>query len=246
MFQKYLKDIGLSEKEAAIYTTLLSMEKASIADISKKANVKRPTTYVILDSLAKKGLVSEVTANKKTYYMAESPEKLDRFVDRQIYLLQENKKTLDLVIPQLKGIQREQGEKPQVQFFDGKEGILSSNDDTFDVKFGDEPAYMLYSRDFVKNIFTEKESAVLRNKRLSKGIKSKAIYTSRQDTRPSDSTGDRIQIDSDKYPITSDITVYGDQVKIAIFGKRISGISIKNKEFAETLKSLIKYIFDKN
>ena len=47
-----------------------------------------------------------------------------------------------------------------------------------------------------------------------------------------------------KYPITSDITVYDDQVRIAVFGKRISGVFIKNKEFAETLKSLIKFIFD--
>ena len=246
MLEKYLKEIGLSDKEASIYIALLSFDKASVADLSQKAKVKRPTTYVILVSLQKKGLVSETTIGKKTFYIAEPPEKLDLFVSRQIHLLEENKKSLDLVIPQLKAVQRESGERPTVQFFEGKEGVLSSNDDTFVKKFGDEPAYMICSRDAVKDIFSEKESENLRNRRISKGIKSKAIYTSKQGQKPSDETGVRIKIDESIYPIKSDITVYGDQVKIAVFGKRLSGISIKSPEFAETLKSLIKFIFDNN
>ena len=40
MFEKYLKDIGLSDKEASIYVALLSFDKALIADVSKKAKVK--------------------------------------------------------------------------------------------------------------------------------------------------------------------------------------------------------------
>lgn len=244
MFEKYLKDIGLSEKEAQIYLALLSFDKALIAEISEKAKVKRPTTYVILDSLLKKGLVSESNEGKKTYYMSEPPEKLEMFVDRQIHLLEENKKSLDIIIPQIKGMRREQGEKPLVQFFDGKEGILSSNYNTFVKKVGDEPVYIMYSKDLVKDVFTDKEAGEMRNRRISLGIKSKAIYNSSDGERPSDQTGDRLRIDQNKYPISSDITVYGDQVKIAIFGKRMSGISIKSKEFADTLKSIINYIFE--
>lgn len=244
MFEKYLKDIGLSDKEATVYISLLAFEKAPVAEISTKAKIKRPTTYVILDSLSKKGLVSEITEGKKTFYIAESPEKLDRFVDRQIHLLEENKKSLDIVIPQLKGLQREQGEKPLVQFFEGKEGILSSSNDIFLNKINDEPVYIIYPLDLVKNIFSEKETSVLREKRISKGIKSKSIFTSLESDKSSDSTGDRIKIDQNKYPITTDITIYGDRVRIATLGKRLSGISIKSKELSETLKSLIKYIFD--
>src|SRR3990167_7163349 len=244
MFEKYLKDIGLSDKEAAVYLALLSFDKALVSDISEKAKIKRPTTYVILETLAKKGLVSESNIGKKTFYIAEPPEKLGMFVDRQIHLLEENKKSLDIVVPQLKSIQREQGEKPAVQFFDGKEGVLSSNYNTFAEKLGEEPVYIVYSKDTVTDIFSEKEAKEMRERRISMGIKSKAVYNSKIGEKQSDETGDRVKIDERKYPITSDITIYGDQVKIAVFGKRISGISIKSKEFAETLKSLIKYIFD--
>lgn len=244
MFEKYLKDIGLSDKETAIYITLLSFDKALIPEISQKAKVKRPTTYVVLDSLMKKGLVSEINVGKKTFYMAEPPEKLDMFVDRQINLLEENKKSLDIIIPQLKSIQREQGEKPMVQFYDGKEGLLSTHDDIYAKKFGDEPVYMIYSRDLIKDLFDKKEGDMMRERRLSKGIRSKVIYTSKFDTKPSDETGDRMKIDEGKYPLNTDIGIYGDQIKISIFGKRLSGISIRSQELADTLKSLINYIFD--
>jgi sugar-specific transcriptional regulator TrmB len=244
MFEKYLKDIGLSEKEAAVYVALLSFDKALVSDISEKANIKRPTTYVILDSLENKGLVSEINIGKKTYYLAEPPEKLGLFVERQIHSLEENKKSLDIIVPQLKSIQREDGEKPLVQFFEGKEGVISSNDDTFAKKLDNEPVYVIYPVDLVKDLFSEKETSALRQKRITKGIKSKAIYTSKEIEKPSDETGDRIKIDSDKYPISSDITIYGDRVRIAILGKKPSGISIKSQELADTLKSLIRYIFD--
>lgn len=244
MFEKYLEDIGLSEKEASVYLALLSFEKALVSDIAEKAKIKRPTTYVVLETLEKKGLVSESSIDKKTYYIAEPPEKLGMFVDRQIYLLEENKKSLEIVVPKLKSIQREQGEKPAVQFFDSKEGVLSSNDSTFAKKFGDEPVYIIYSRDIVNDIFSEKEASELRERRISMGIKSKSVFNSKEGERLTDETGERLKIEEEKYPITSDITVYGDQVKIAVFGKRISGISIKSQEFADTIKSLINYIFD--
>lgn len=246
MIDKYLQDIGLSEKEASIYVTLLSFDKASVVDISVKARVKRPTTYVVLTSLQKKGLVSEVEVGKKTFYMAEPPEKLDMFISRRIHLLEDNKKGLEIIIPELKNIHREKesGDRPMVKFYDGKEGILSSNHDTFIKKIENEPVYIVYSRDLVKDVFTEKEAEGMRARRISMGIKSKAIYTSRAEERVSDETGDRVRIDENKYPINSDITVYGDQVKIATFGKHLSGISIKSAEFAETLRSLIKFIFD--
>ncbi len=244
MIEKYLQDIGLSEKEASIYIALLSFVKASVIDISKKAGIKRPTTYVILTSLQKKGIVSEIEVGKKTFYIAESPEKLEMFISRRIHLLEENKKSLEIIIPELKGVRKESGEKPIVRFFDGKEGIISSNDDVFSNKIENEPVYIVYPLDLVNNALTEKETKKMRDRRISKGIKSKAIYTSSQQGRASDEMSDRMKIDENKYPISTDITIYGDQVKITIIGKRLSAISIRSQEFADTLKSLIKYIFD--
>lgn len=244
MLEKYLQEIGLSEKEASVYIALLAFDKAPVADISKKAKVKRPTTYNILVSLANKGLVSEVVVGKKTLYIAEPPERLESYISRQVFLLEENKKSLNKVIPQLKSLQREEGEKPVVQFFEGKEGIISTTKDLFEEKFENEKVYIIYSNDLIASHFDQKELKIMRDKRLSLGIKSKAVYTSKDSEKLSDNTGERVRIDNDKYPINCDITIYGDKVKMSILGKRLSGVSIKSPEIANTLKSLINYIFD--
>src|SRR6185369_12406710 len=106
MLEKYLQTIGLSDKEASVYLALVQVDNAAVLDLSKKTKLKRPTVYVILESLAKKGLVSETTVGKKTHYQAEPPERLETFVDRQKLILEENSKRLKDIIPEIKSIQR--------------------------------------------------------------------------------------------------------------------------------------------
>src|ERR1035437_7851585 len=120
MLEKYLQEIGLNEKETAVYLALLQYDNASVLDVSTKTKINRSTTYTILESLAKKGLVSETTVGKKTHYQAEPPERLETFVERQKVILEEHSKRLKDIIPQIKSVQRESGEKPLVQYFEGK------------------------------------------------------------------------------------------------------------------------------
>ena len=96
----------------------------------------------------------------------------------------------------------------------------------------------------VEEIFTEKEREKYRSIRIAKNIKSKVLYTSSKGDRPSDTTGDRIKIDNDKYPVSCDISIYEDNVRISILGKHLSGIFIRSKDFADTLKSLFELAFD--
>ena len=56
MLQEYLQDIGLSDKESAVYIALLQFDYASPLELSRKINIKRATAYVVLKSLEKKGI----------------------------------------------------------------------------------------------------------------------------------------------------------------------------------------------
>jgi hypothetical protein len=80
--------------------------------------------------------------------------------------------------------------------------------------------------------------------RISRGIKSKVLYTSTRGDRQSDQTGDRIKIDETKYPISCDISIYRDKVRIAILGKKLSSIFIRSQDFADTLRSIIDLAYD--
>lgn len=83
MFEKFLEELGLSDKESKVYLALLEVETDSVIDLAKKTDINRTTIYPVLESLSKKGLISEVKVDKKIRYAAESPERLETYVERR-------------------------------------------------------------------------------------------------------------------------------------------------------------------
>ncbi len=107
---------GLNEKEAKVYLALLELGTASAYSIAPKAGLKRPITYIVLEDLISKGLVSVVPREKKTLYTAESPTKLLSEARQRQELLQR-------FMPNMEAIYNAKKEKPQVQMFEGIEGV---------------------------------------------------------------------------------------------------------------------------
>lgn len=117
--QKVLQEIGLSEKEVAIYIALLQIGEGSILDIAKNCSLKRPTIYSGVESLAAKGLIFQTLQGKRKHYKAESPEKLHDF-------LQQKNKELILALPQLKAITNvPRGTKPTIRYYEGEKSVIS-------------------------------------------------------------------------------------------------------------------------
>ncbi len=243
MLEKYLIDLGLTDKEAKIYLSLLQVENSSVLDLAKKTGIKRPTVYVTIESLAKKGLVSETSVGKKTFYQAESPERLETFLQRQKAAFEEKERRVKDIISEVKSIHKEAGAKPVVQYFEGKEGMFSMNESTFSRREGG-TAYSLYSKDLLDEAFPLNERLKFRKARLDKKIKNKVLYNYSQGVIDSTDDSERIKIDEKEYPFKCDISVYEDQVRIGILGKKISGIFIKSQELADTLKSLFLIAFN--
>lgn len=73
MYEKELQNLGLSEKEAKVYTTSLELGPDTVQNIAKESGINRATTYVQIGTLKEKGLISEFEKGKKTYFVAESP-----------------------------------------------------------------------------------------------------------------------------------------------------------------------------
>ena len=111
-----LKQIGLNEKQASVYLALLELGTATVNPIATKAGIKRPTTYLVLDELQAKGLVSLVPRAKKALYTAESPEQLLG----DLYKKQEMVKRF---MPNMLALYNAKVDKPQVLLFEGKEAV---------------------------------------------------------------------------------------------------------------------------
>lgn len=244
MLEKYLEELGLSDKEAIVYLALLQFDAATPAEIAKKTGLNRSTAYVVLESLGKKGLASEMDSGKKIHYQAAAPERLETYVEQQQLRLEELGERLKDIIPQIKSVERESGERPLVKFYDGKEAALKNNLAFFESYDQKGTAYFFFNRDLIEEVFTPREVEAAQKIRPKKEIRGKSIYVSSKTTLPSTELTERKKVDIQKYPITCDITIYEDRVQIVTLSKAVSTIHIKSKDVAETLKSLFRLAFE--
>jgi sugar-specific transcriptional regulator TrmB len=240
MIEKFLTDLGFSEKEIEVYLKLLSVEHATVTELARMTSINRTTLYPILEQLLEKKIVLEVEKGKKARFQAEPPERLATYIQNEKTKLEEQEKLLDEVIPRLKSVSLQTGEKPIVKIFEGREGIIKSTEETFESTDNEKIVYLIYNKDQIDAAFSEKEKKGARNPRLEKGIKAVSIYKKTGEDLLSDEMSERHRIKNEAYPITCDINIYDDRVRIHTMGESLNAIYIKNKDVADTLRTLFK------
>src|SRR3989338_6971833 len=75
-FMNILQACGFSEDEVRVYIATLELGADSITHIAKKAGIKRPKAYYVMDGLVKKGVVVKQPKNKRMLFSAEPPRKI--------------------------------------------------------------------------------------------------------------------------------------------------------------------------
>jgi sugar-specific transcriptional regulator TrmB len=147
-----LEKTGLNQKEALVYMALLELGTASVESIALKAGTKRPTTYLILDELQKKGLATIIPRAKKVLYMPESPDKIVSDLNRKQELVKR-------FLPNLLAIYNEPKNKPSVLLFEGKEAVRDLYDK---ILIAREIEFFATVRDFV-NFYPDYISRLVTN-----------------------------------------------------------------------------------
>ena len=121
--KKQLEHLGLSDKESKVYLAALELGPAPVQDISHKARVNRATTYVMIESLSARGLMSTFQKGKKRFYVSESPERLMTIIQTQQKELFERQAELEGMMPLLSALYNAEGAKPQIRYLEGVEGV---------------------------------------------------------------------------------------------------------------------------
>lgn len=78
-----LNTLGLSKKEASVYTTLLQLGEVGSSKIIRDTGLHGQFVYSALGSLEKKGLVQYVLKNGRKKFSARNPKILTRQAERQ-------------------------------------------------------------------------------------------------------------------------------------------------------------------
>lgn len=113
-----LINLGLSEKEAEVYLTCLSLGPTTALKISRSAVLKRATVYTVIETLKHKGLISMEVKGFKTLLVAEDPEKLET-------ILKSKREELKAVSPELAALYNLKGGEGKIRYYEGLESVKS-------------------------------------------------------------------------------------------------------------------------
>lgn len=237
-----LEKFGLSEKEAKVYLASLELGPQTVQIIAKKAGVNRVTTYVVLESLMKTGLISTYEKGKKTFFAAESPRNLDNLVKREEANLQSKKQELQNLLPELEAIYNVSGPKPTVRFFEGKEGFKSLQKELEDATKKGDISYTFTNLDDVYSLYPdykEKQTA----DRIKQNRWLKQIYNSSQGpirkTIDKENLRESRYVPRSKFPIDISLNIIPNKMlRIATYKNGFYGISIKNPQIVNSIKTL--------
>lgn len=237
MLEKDLQEIGLNEKEAKIYLASLELGQSVVQDIAKKAGVNRATTYFVIETLMKMGLMSSFHKGKKQYFVAADPDRLIEILEQEKNTIEKRKSSLKKLLPQLQSINNKQKDRPVVKYYEGKEGIKTMVSEILKAAKGE--VDMAYSVDALNKLFTEEDKIEWRKVRIKRNLYTKAIYTYKDGILQNIPKSDSRKVPFDKFPITCDIAVYDEKVRIADLSKRLIGVIIEDKEIARSMKAVL-------
>jgi sugar-specific transcriptional regulator TrmB len=241
-----IEDLGLSEKEARVYVANLILGPATVQKIADQAAIKRVTTYVILESLAGLGLVSQSNQGKKTYFSAEDPISLRRLLERKQQQITEQKAHFEHILPELESLKNLPSDSPSVQFYDTAEGIrsiyatfLSSHRNEIDMVYG------ISNLDQLHSFYPEIRDKSANPERIRNKIPSRFLYTSARGaiykTSDDEAMRESRWVPVDKYPLNGDINVVGDYILLlSLSGNKPIGITIRSRELAKGMKAFFE------
>ncbi len=246
-----LREIGLSEKEALVYASLIASGGNYPSKIASETKLNRSTVYKILLDLSVKGLVNEIEKKNKLFYQVERPDRLLRYVKSQITKANDHFEAAEKLIPDFEGMFAAFTNKPRVLYFEGKEGILSLYEDMI---AGTEKYEMLAFSNAaeLEQVFPEKFFENFRRKKEKIGITTRAIAP---DTEKDQSYNERFfagytkevipvirHVPAAEFPYKGEITIYG--------GKKVSIVDLKKEHLTgvliedETIHNLMRMIFE--
>lgn len=232
-----LIEIGLTDKEAGVYISLLELGKGTVSAISRRANINRTTGYDILDSLSAKGLVIISGKEPKQEYSAESPENLSRFITEDIRKKHETLKKTEDLIPELKSIHN-MTDRARVRFYEGTEGLMEVYEDTLT---SHEPIRAYATVDDMHkglpNYFPK-----YYKRRAGNGIHIRAIIPNTEigkerKSLDKDEMRESALVPADKFYFSPEINIYDNKVMIASWREKL-GIIIESSEIADAMKKI--------
>lgn len=229
-----LRNIGLSEKAASLYSTLLGNKRMTISEIARASNTKRATCYEYINELLSRDLIVRIPVGKRMYFSAAHPRTI---------LSEMRKKTASFEekLPTLVEIHDKAVQKPKVTFHEGKRELRRIYDDMF--KTVGEVHSIFPPAAFFQS-FNEEEYDAFDKALGEHAIKSKDLFVAdkfyKKIKEIRDRNGTENKVDKKLPPwfkSNVDVLIYSE--KVALISLRdLSAVVIENRDIADLFRNL--------
>lgn len=219
-----LEDLGLSKGEIKVYLTLLELGPTKVGKIIEKSKMASSAVHNSVNTLVGKGLVSYIKKGKIKFYQAVPAQQLIDFIE-------DKKKRVLEILPELELKQRLAGEKQEAEIFEGIKGIIAMlNRLIEDGQKGDEyrffATFLEERNEEIQNFF-QKFDVKREDKRLIvKGLAPRRI-------KPLFAGRKIIKMKFVDFPIPSDISIFKGKVAFIAWGDKPIGYLIRSPQIYE-------------
>ncbi len=234
-----LVGVGLPQKAALIYVSLLRKSRMDVADITRTTGIKRATCYEHLEILLEKNFIVRVPIGKRTFYSAHEPQKI-------LADFKKRTEAFESSVEAMSALHHQATNKPRVIFYEGKREMARIYDDLFKT-VGD--GYSIFPADTFFESFSEAEYDAFDKtmgdhsfKSYDLFVKSKYLKRIKEIREKNGSDGKLSKTLPESFKTNVDVLIYGD--KVALMSLRdLSAVVIENKDIAELFKQMHSFIW---
>jgi predicted DNA-binding transcriptional regulator len=239
---KELENIGLSEKEAKVYLAALELGPSTAQSIAAKATVNRSNTYVMIESLIKRGLMSSFEKGKKRYFESERPDRLIKVIDEDIRGLQKKKDLFVTLLPGLNELVAGASSSTRVRIFEDLNGLVQLQEDMLQIASSTKIVYAIAAVDDARKFVSADSMTPLWEKLRRNKVQVKSIYTKEGEAQDVvNPLWENRRLPIDRFPFRGELVIYGDKASFVTYDNgKIVGTLIESS----SINSLLKTLFD--
>ncbi|MBI2483439.1 hypothetical protein HYV74_04675 [Candidatus Uhrbacteria bacterium] len=248
ILERELQKLGLTEKETRVYLAALELGPQPVQDIARKAGVNRATTYVMIESLTQKGLMTSFERGKKRLFNPEHPDRLLSMIRVRERELQEQEREFSQFLPQLRAISSSSGERPRVRFFEGPEGLRAIREEILATEASEMWAAIEFKE--LPHVLSPAENDEFERRLAERGVRQYVLCTG---TIAPDAVQKHMErypnfslrsVPVDRFPFTGEVTVFGNKIFAFSHRGKLIGAVIESEEIAKMLRSVFQLAWE--
>jgi len=235
-----LSNIGLSDLEAEVYLTMLSLGPTTVLKIAQASGVKRTSIYHVVESLKQTGLVTIEVKGFKQLYLAEHPEKLESIINIK-------KEELIKNLPEFEAIYNLKSKESTIKYYEGVEGCKNAYEGLIRDAKADQFYYVFSNTDMWYKQDPKYYTDFL-NRRAKKGIRPKSLYQYSKFAQELKSKIElyqhKIKFLPEEVVLETNLVIIPRRVIIHRVNPPIMAVMIENKSIVQMFKVMFEIIWN--